>query len=33
VIKATFQMVGGIFLVWFWYISVRASSRGNNRYP
>jgi len=29
VIKATFQMVAGIFLVWFWYISVRSSSRGN----
>jgi uncharacterized membrane protein len=31
VIKATFQMIAGIFLVWFWYISVRASSnKGNN---
>jgi hypothetical protein len=30
VIKATFQMVAGLFLVWFWYISVNASSRGNS---
>jgi uncharacterized membrane-anchored protein YitT (DUF2179 family) len=30
VIKATFQMIAGIFLVWFWYISVNASSKGNN---
>lgn len=30
VIKATFQMVAGIFLIWFWYISVHASSRGNS---
>ena len=30
VIKATFQMVAGIFLVWFWYISTRASSRSNS---
>ena len=30
VIKATFQMVAGLFLVWFWYISVSASSRGNS---
>jgi hypothetical protein len=29
VIKATFQMVAGIFLVWFWYISVNASAKGN----
>ena len=29
-IKATFQMIAGLFLVWFWYISVSASSRGNN---
>jgi uncharacterized membrane protein len=29
-IKATFQMIAGIFLVWFWYISVNASSMGNN---
>ena len=30
VTKATFQMVAGIFLVWFWYISVRASSKGSS---
>ena len=30
VIKATFQMVAGVFLVWFWYVSVRASSKGSN---
>ena len=29
VIKATFMMIAGIFLTWFWYISVRAS-KGNN---
>jgi hypothetical protein len=29
-IKATFQMIAGLFLVWFWYISVSASSRSNS---
>jgi hypothetical protein len=26
VIKATFQMIGGLWLIYFWYISVKASS-------
>jgi hypothetical protein len=29
-IKATFQMVAGLWILYFWYISVNASSRGNN---
>jgi hypothetical protein len=30
VIKATFQMVAGLWILYFWYISVNASSKGNS---
>ena len=30
VLKATLQMVAGLFLIWFWYVSVSVSSKGNS---
>ena len=29
-LKATLQMVAGLFLIWFWYVSVSVSSKGNS---
>jgi len=28
-LKATLQMVAGLFLIWFWYVSVSVSAKGN----
>jgi hypothetical protein len=29
-LKATLQMVAGLFLIWFWYVSVSVSAKGNS---
>jgi hypothetical protein len=29
-LKATLQMVAGLFLIWFWYVSVSVSTKGNS---